>query len=758
MKVVGVMDIAQAFILCIIFVPIKGIFGANSPPSLDSEKHWVLYENDEIGHTVTTLRARDSEQDPVYFTLESKGPGPDIHTYFTVDENNRVKVAKNLTGLAVNGNASFILVVRLHDGTTSPIVEVRVDVKKSGNGKSRGRPSWITENSPFSNLGFPSRTPPVIPPLLPQPSAHVPPQLLVKNREWVVYADDPVGRIVDIVTVKDLSGEGYNLTFVGSPGFLEVDHFGKVRVAKPLVHVKQNYTLTLRATNHGAFSEEDVYLVVLPPKPSTSTSTSTSTITTTVILEHPSETSSTSIPKSKPNSDRNNSQDLRVVGGNSGSLNNEGSGPVSEGTEEAPEGDISLTVVPIVLIAGISPLALALYCYWRRIQRRKARAEAKESVVVYTEKAEEDSTSQVPPRRNKSSSRHLTMLALFRKRAQSNKYEDDVRAGNEIDKRKLSEVAPTEKDCWEFPRHHLKFVGILGEGCFGQVWKCEAVGMSPKGPMLVAVKTLKECAGDRERRDLVQELKVLKNLGKHVNVVSLLGCCSEKDPIFIILEYMVGGKLQSYLRASRADASYNNLHGASSSLTPRDLTLFTYQIARGMEFLARNGIIHRDLAARNVLVGEDKVCKVADFGFARDVANNHIYARKSDGRLPIRWMAPESLFDNIFTTKSDVWSFGVLLWEIVTLGSTPYPGLGAAEVMKRVKEGYRLEKPDHCRREIYNIMYYCWDKDPKERPCFTELVHTLEGLLLSEVEYIELDRFPDHSYYNVVTEKSDELL
>lgn len=122
-------------------------------------------------------------------------------------------------------------------------------------------------------------------------------------------------------------------------------------------------------------------------------------------------------------------------------------------------------------------------------------------------------------------------------------------------------------------------------------------------------------------------------------------------------------------------------------------------------------------------------------------------------------MALESLYDSIYTTKSDVWSFGVLMWEIVTLGSTPYPGLGAAEVMRRVKDGYRLEKPEHCKRELYNIMFYCWDKDQNERPSFHELVDLLSNLLESENDYIELDRFPDHSYYNVIPNNSSgELL
>nr|CAD7449274.1 unnamed protein product [Timema bartmani] len=146
-------------------------------------------------------------------------------------------------------------------------------------------------------------------------------------------------------------------------------------------------------------------------------------------------------------------------------------------------------------------------------------------------------------------------------------------------------------DRWEFPRHRLKVFNILGEGCFGQVWRCEAQDIDgTEGTSVVAVKTLKENANEKERSDLVQELQVMKMLEPHPNVVRLLGCCTEKDPLFVIMEFVPHGKLQSFLRSSRAERFYGNLHGPSNTLTSRDLTTFVYQVARGMEFLSAKGV------------------------------------------------------------------------------------------------------------------------------------------------------------------------
>ncbi|CAH0559226.1 unnamed protein product [Brassicogethes aeneus] len=420
--------------------------------------------------------------------------------------------------------------------------------------------------------------------------------------------------------------------------------------------------------------------------------------------------------------------------------------PYDQAVKSQPE--LTATIVPIVSVCGVFLVVGLLAIIFRKKICPAKPDDTKDDM-------RKESSGGIVLQENPS----LAMQQWRGPRAFSNRYEPWDREINHS--QVINQISSTVKnpDRWEFPRHRLKFFNILGEGAFGQVWKCEALDVegNESGSAIVAVKTLKENANEKERSDLVSELQVMKMLEPHPNVVRLLGCCTEKEPIFLIMEYISKGKLQSYLRSSRAERHYNNMHGQSKSLTSRDLTSFAYQVAKGMEFLSTNGIIHRDLAARNILISEEHTCKVADFGFARDVIASHVYERKSEGRLPIRWMAPESLYDNIFSVKSDVWSFGVLIWEIVTLGSTPYPGLSAAEVMRKVREGYRLDKPEHCRRELYNIMYYCWDKDPKQRPSFSECIELLEKLLVSETDYIELERFPDHSYYNMMSFSGEKL-
>uniref|UniRef100_A0A672K5Y5 Vascular endothelial growth factor receptor 1-like n=1 Tax=Sinocyclocheilus grahami TaxID=75366 RepID=A0A672K5Y5_SINGR len=192
-----------------------------------------------------------------------------------------------------------------------------------------------------------------------------------------------------------------------------------------------------------------------------------------------------------------------------------------------------------------------------------------------------------------------------------------------------------------------------------------------------------------------------------------------------------------------------------------DLISYSFQVARGMEFLASHKCIHRDLAARNILLSNNNVVKICDFGLARDVYKDPDYVRKGDARLPLKWMAPESIFDKVFTTQSDVWSYGVLLWEIFSLGASPYPGLNIDEdFCHRLKQGTRMCPPEYSTPEIYSIMMACWENNPEDRPSFSALVEILGDLLQTCVQQDGKDYVPLNTFIsgegNTVTAHLEE--
>ncbi|KAM6913123.1 fibroblast growth factor receptor 3 isoform 2-T2 [Xenentodon cancila] len=310
----------------------------------------------------------------------------------------------------------------------------------------------------------------------------------------------------------------------------------------------------------------------------------------------------------------------------------------------------------------------------------------------------------------------------------------------------VSELELPSDPKWEFPRTRLTLGKPLGEGCFGQVVMAEAVGIDkekPNKPLTVAVKMLKDDATDKDLSDLVSEMEMMKMIGKHKNIINLLGACTQDGPLYVLVEFASKGNLREYLRARRPpgmDYSFDTCKIPDEQLTFKDLVSCAYQVARGMEYLASQKCIHRDLAARNVLVTEDNVMKIADFGLARDVHNIDYYKKTTNGRLPVKWMAPEALFDRVYTHQSDVWSYGVLLWEIFTLGGSPYPGIPVEELFKLLKEGHRMDKPANCTHELYMIMRECWHAVPSQRPTFRQLVEDHDRVLsmTSTDEYLDL--------------------
>ncbi|CAL8320095.1 unnamed protein product [Arctogadus glacialis] len=278
---------------------------------------------------------------------------------------------------------------------------------------------------------------------------------------------------------------------------------------------------------------------------------------------------------------------------------------------------------------------------------------------------------------------------------------------------RLTTVCPTvkpqtqglAKDAWEIPRDSLRLELKLGQGCFGEVW----MG-TWNGTTKVAIKTLKP--GTMSPEAFLQEAQIMKKL-RHDKLVPLYAVVSE-EPIYIVTEYMGKGSLLDFLK-----------EGDGKCLKLPQLVDMASQIADGMAFIERMNYIHRDLRAANILVGETLCCKIADFGLARLIEDNEYTARQG-AKFPIKWTAPEAALYGRFTIKSDGWSFGILLTELVTKGRVPYPGMVNREVLEQVERGYRMPCPTGCPESLHEMMRQCWKKDPDERPTFEYIQSFLE--------------------------------
>ncbi|XP_063923158.1 vascular endothelial growth factor receptor 1-like isoform X3 [Zophobas morio] len=410
-----------------------------------------------------------------------------------------------------------------------------------------------------------------------------------------------------------------------------------------------------------------------------------------------------------------------------------------------------------------------------------------------------------------------------------------------------AELLPYDKK-WEFPIEKLKLGKQLGSGAFGVVMKGVAKGIvDGEESTTVAVKMVKKNADHTYIKALASELKIMVHLGKHLNVVNLLGACTKnvaKRELLVIVEFCRFGNIQNYLLRHRenfidqvdpktchidytigqeelertysvssnrsnsqspymkyaalsfsqnsgppvahmVDYRGNNYNGATgktditmvsmspssgddevilsnnSSVQPewrsnyhgdykgnikpictKDLLAWAFQVSRGMEYLASRRVLHGDLAARNILLADHNVVKICDFGLAKSMYKSDNYKKKGDGPLPVKWMAIESIRDKVFSTQSDVWSFGIVLWEFFSLARTPYPGMEADErLYNKLLDGYRMESPEYSPKEIYKMMLDCWHAKPINRPSFSKLSERIGSLLEDTVRkhYIDLN-------------------
>ncbi|XP_078365914.1 uncharacterized protein LOC144650130 [Oculina patagonica] len=432
----------------------------------------------------------------------------------------------------------------------------------------------------------------------------------------------------------------------------------------------------------------------------------------------------------------------------------------------------------------------------------------------------------------------MVILSLLRRARKKKQLAHNIRP-----RRSKSMIIPLRR--WEVLPEQVVFDKEIGCGAFGKVFKGtfkESPGIEvfyePRSQTVdfqagrtVAIKVLGDRTDEEAKSQFLDEIELMKAIGLHKNVLSMLGCWVSSDPIFLVLEYVPYGDLLHWLRNKRIQKNYqknyddggnhstlvtNDVHVSSDDeskalltgndeerkelanrdkpkddlaccstlnsegvtgenavveakpevdgrvlnhyekeptylqngsngnmqreedFSAKDLLSFAWQIARGMDFLSSNGFVHRDLAARNILLGDDKVVKISDFGLMRQTHEN-VYQLKKGKKIPVKWMAPEALYNSEYTTKSDVWSFGILLWELSTMGGNPYPGINNKELYNLLKTGYRMEKPETCSDKLYQLMLNCWREDPSDRPTFESATRSLEKMLQEDTPYLDLE-------------------
>ncbi|XP_054081350.1 tyrosine-protein kinase Fer isoform X3 [Zeugodacus cucurbitae] len=267
------------------------------------------------------------------------------------------------------------------------------------------------------------------------------------------------------------------------------------------------------------------------------------------------------------------------------------------------------------------------------------------------------------------------------------------------------------RERWELSNDDVVLLEKIGRGNFGDVYKAKLKSTKQD----VAVKTCRMTLPDEQKRKFLQEGRILKQYD-HPNIVKLIGICVQKQPIMIVMELVPGGSLLNYLRKN------------SNSLTTRQQMGMCRDAAAGMRYLESKNCIHRDLAARNCLVDFENSVKISDFGMSREEEEYIV----SDGmkQIPVKWTAPEALNFGKYTSLCDVWSYGILMWEIFSKGDTPYSGMSNSRARERIDAGYRMPTPENTAPEMYRLMLKCWCAEAEARPHFDEIYNVVDALII----------------------------
>nr|XP_034988069.1 tyrosine-protein kinase Fes/Fps isoform X2 [Zootoca vivipara] len=271
---------------------------------------------------------------------------------------------------------------------------------------------------------------------------------------------------------------------------------------------------------------------------------------------------------------------------------------------------------------------------------------------------------------------------------------------------------PIIKDKWVLDHEDVLLGERIGQGNFGEVFS----GRLRCDNTPVAVKSCRETLPPELKARFLQEARILKQYN-HQNIVRLIGVCTQKHPIYIVMELVQGGDFLSFLRNEGAQ------------LRVKDLLKMMENAAAGMEYLASKHCIHRDLAARNCLVTEKNTLKISDFGMSREQEDGIYASTGGMKQIPVKWTAPEALSHGRYSSESDVWSFGILLWEAFSLGATPYPNMTNQQTREFVEKGMRLSIPDLCPEVVYQLMEKCWEYEPQNRPSFSTIHQELVVIL-----------------------------